>query len=95
MEGKVWIKNIYAIFMFIRHEVVGLFGLEESGSSWLDRHGLLVVALGMLGGILYFPQREEKLENEKINDDETEQEKVDEGTKEKVADDWDTDKIEI
>ena len=81
------IQNIHSIFIFIRHEVVGLFGLEESGSSWLDRHGLLVVALVMLGGILYFPQREEKLENEKINDDETDPEKVDEGTKEKVADD--------
>ena len=37
-----------------------LFGLEESVSSWLDRHGLLVVALVMLGGILYFHGRGEK-----------------------------------
>ena len=74
--------------MFIRHEVVGLFGLEESGSSWFDRHGLLVVALVMLGGILYFPEREAKDKGgkkEKIDDEGTKEEKIGEGTKKEKA----------
>ena len=33
---------------------MGLFGLEESGGSLLEKHGLLGVALVMLGGILFF-----------------------------------------
>ena len=71
---------------------MGLFGLDESGGSSLDRHGLLVVAFFMLGGILYFPGREVKdrdgggKKEEKIDDEGTKEKNVDEGTKEVVAD---------
>ena len=93
MEGKCEekIRNIHSLFVFIRHEVVGLFGLEESGGSWFDRHGLLVVALVMLGGILYFPGREVKanddkeIKEEKIDDEGTKEEKIGEGSKEEVT----------
>jgi hypothetical protein len=84
-------KN-HSILIIVRHEVVGLFGLEESGSSWLDRHGLLVVALLMLGGILYFPGREVKdkgdkeMMEEKIDEEGAKEEKVEEGTKEEKLD---------
>ena len=33
---------------------MGLFDLEDSGGSLLEKHGLLGVALVMLGGILFF-----------------------------------------
>ena len=68
-----------------RHEVVGLLDVEKSGgSSWIARHWPVVVALVMLGGILYFPRKEDK--DKEVGKQEK---KVD------VADAWDTEKTDL
>ena len=65
----------------MRKEIVGLFGLEDSGGSLLDKHGLLGVALVMLGGILFFTGRGDR-------DKEKEKEL-------EVADAWDTENSDL
>ena len=60
-------KILITIFLFIfRHEVVGLLDVEKSGgSSWIARHWPVVVALVMLGRILYFPRTKDNVKVDK------------------------------
>ena len=67
-----------------RHEVVDLFGLEESGGTWL-RNGIVVVALGMLCSFIYFSKKDQVVEG--MDDKEGKGEKV-----MFVEDAWDTEK---
>ena len=81
-DKKIWITIFLLIF---RHEVVGLLDVEKSGgSSWIARHWPVVVALVMLGGIIYFPRKEDK--DKEVGEQEK---KVD------VADAWDTEKTDL
>ena len=69
------------------HEVVDLFGLEESGGTWL-RNGIVVVALGMVCSLIYFSKKDQVVEG--MDDKEEKGKKI-----MCVEDAWDTEKHNI
>ena len=75
-------KNISHLFYeYFRHEVGEMISSAlKTDESWLERHGLLVVALVMVGGFIYFSRGEV--------------EGKDNGKKE-VEDAWDTEKHDL
>ena len=88
-DGKWDFKNFdygHRIFIVIifRHEVVGFFEVDiKFGGSLFDGHGLLVVGLVLLGGIMFFTGKEER------RDEKNEKQKVD------IIDAWDTSKNDL
>ena len=73
-----------------RHEVVGLF-VDESGGTWFERNGKMVVALGvtiMLCSYFYFSKKDQVVEG--MDDKEEKGNEV-----MCVEDAWDTEKHNI
>ena len=79
-------------FIF-RHEVVGLFEEKMSGGECpyprLEKHGLLLVALVMLGGIMFFAEKKDKAMEARQDKENEKQQGVD------IVDAWDTEKNDL